>query len=160
MILDHIDHEIINQLQEDLPLLPCPYAFLAKQIGISETEYLIRLGQLKTNGVLRRVATVLRHRETGYKVNAMLVWKQNEPTADLVGAKLAELPWITHLYLRAGDEIWPYNMYAMVHARSEDEMSRLTSEIRALTGNPDIRVVKSVHEYKKVSMHFDFKERG
>lgn len=156
MIPDRIDQGIIKQLQSDLPLTSTPFATLAEQIGISEEEYLKRLNLMVQNGTMRRLAAVLRHRESGYVINAMLVWQQEEDTAASVGSQLAELEAISHLYLRATDEVWPYNMYAMVHARSEEELLATADKVRVLTSNKGIHMVRSVKEYKKVSMQYDF----
>jgi len=156
MIPDPIDQEMIKQLQGDIPLVVNPYAVLAEEIGISEEEYLQRIEKMQAQGIMRRLAAVLRHRESGYQVNAMLVWQQDEATADAVGDKLAEFNAISHLYLRSTDEAWPYNMYAMVHAQSEQELTTMAAHIADLTGNAAINMVKSVHEYKKVSMQYVF----
>lgn len=160
MVLDQIDRAIITQLQRDLPLVTHPFTVLGEEIGITEDEYLKRVQQLQSCGIMRRLAAVLRHRESGYIVNAMLVWRQDEDTADEVGQRVAQLEAVSHLYLRAADEMWPYNMYAMVHSQSEEGLAAAAGKVAEISGQKDISVIRSVHEYKKTSMQYRFRERG
>ncbi|MGE5380101.1 MAG: hypothetical protein ACM3NT_03430 [Methylocystaceae bacterium] len=156
MALDQVDRLIIIQLQGDLPLVPHPFSVFSKEAGITEDEYLERVKKLQSGGVMRRLAAVLRHRESGYTVNAMLVWQQDEDAADEIGQRLAGVEAITHLYLRAADEIWPYNMYAMVHARNEQELAAIVGKIGEIVGPKDISIIRSMREYKKTSMQYGF----
>lgn len=160
MVLDQVDRMIITQLQGDLPLIPHPFAALSKEAGITEDEYLKRVNRLQSSGIMRRLAAILRHQKSGYTVNAMLVWQQNEDTADEAGQRLAGLESISHLYIRAADEIWPYNMYAMVHARSEEELAAIAGKVAEIAGQKDISIIRSMHEYKKISMQYGLGREG
>lgn len=54
MTLDDIDRQLINLLQDDLPLTHRPFATLAEQLGLEEDALLDRVRALKEAGVLTR----------------------------------------------------------------------------------------------------------
>lgn len=53
-ILDQIDRDIVNLLQDDLPLISRPYAALADQLGMPEDALLTRIRKLREDGILTR----------------------------------------------------------------------------------------------------------
>ncbi|MEX0350828.1 MAG: Lrp/AsnC family transcriptional regulator [Paracoccaceae bacterium] len=54
MTLDATDRAILNRMQEDLPLTAHPYATVAAELGLAETELLARLSQMKQDRVITR----------------------------------------------------------------------------------------------------------
>jgi len=57
-----------------LPLAARPYAAIADQLGVDETEVIARLQNLQEQGIIKRMGIVVRHRALGYRANAMVVW--------------------------------------------------------------------------------------
>ncbi|MCP4157875.1 MAG: Lrp/AsnC family transcriptional regulator, partial [bacterium] len=51
--MDDLDRAILNRIQSNFPLVPHPYQSIAEDLGLSEKELLMRLVQLKENGVIR-----------------------------------------------------------------------------------------------------------
>ena len=73
-------------------------------------------------GVIKRFGVVVRHRELGYRANAMCVWDVPDApdagTVDALGEALAREPGVTLCYRRARAlPEWPYNLFCMVHGR-------------------------------------------
>ncbi|MES0826483.1 Lrp/AsnC family transcriptional regulator [Ruegeria sp. SCP11] len=54
MTLDATDRAILNRMQDDLPLTTQPYAAIAAELGISESELLNRLTRMKDERVITR----------------------------------------------------------------------------------------------------------
>ncbi|WP_170423918.1 Lrp/AsnC family transcriptional regulator [Ruegeria arenilitoris] len=54
MTLDKTDREILNRMQEDLPLVSHPYAVIAEELGIPENELLNRLNRMKDKRIITR----------------------------------------------------------------------------------------------------------
>ncbi len=54
MNLDATDRAILNRMQDDLPLTTHPYAAIAAELGISESELLNRLTRMKDERVITR----------------------------------------------------------------------------------------------------------
>ncbi|SHG89454.1 transcriptional regulator, AsnC family [Thermosyntropha lipolytica DSM 11003] len=152
--MDVLDREIIKALQGDIPLSSRPWQEIAENIGIKEEELLSRIRKFKENGIIRRLGAVVRHNKAGFTVNAMLALQVEESKADEAGLKLAGFEEISHCYLRKVPEDFPYNLFAMVHASSEEELAGIIKRIVEATGINEYRVLRSLREMKKVSMTY------
>ncbi len=54
MTLDDTDRRIVNRMQEDLPLCNTPFAAVATELGLTESDLLTRLEAMKASGVITR----------------------------------------------------------------------------------------------------------
>jgi siroheme decarboxylase len=55
---------------------------------------------------------------------------------DELGARIGELPGVSHCYRRPRRfPVWPYNLFAMLHGRSREEVERQAADIAALLGD-------------------------
>ncbi len=154
MLYDELDQQIIKFLQGDLPLESHPYAELAQRLQISEEEIIVRIGSLADRAIIRRIGAVLRHQQAGYRVNAMVAWRTDISNQDRSGQIMAEFEQVSHCYLRQVPSDFGYNLFSMIHARSEEELRHLLSEISAQTGLKEYLVIRSIREMKKVSMEY------
>jgi DNA-binding Lrp family transcriptional regulator len=154
MAYDHIERGIIEFLQADIPLAPRPYRYLSEELGCSEEEIISRIIKMKNRGLIKRLGAVLRHQKAGFTVNAMVAWKVDENTKDQAGQIMADFNEVSHCYLREVPEDFGYNLFSMIHARSEEELSELIDNIARQTGLKDYIIIRSVKEYKKTSMKY------
>jgi DNA-binding Lrp family transcriptional regulator len=154
MFEDYIDRSIIGLVQGDLPLQSRPFLDLAQDLGISEAEIVARVRSLQGQGILRRWGAVLRHRQAGFVANAMVAWKVEAERADELGQALAEFKEISHCYLREVPDEFAYNLFTMLHARTEEELEEILSLASLRTGLQDYLVIKSLKELKKASMQY------
>jgi DNA-binding Lrp family transcriptional regulator len=143
----------VKLLQRDLPLVSDPFAALVEgRPGLLTRDSLLDMGNaLKKRGVLRRYAAVLRHRKAGFTANAMTVWKPRTEEHLVRAAKLfaAEVA-VSHLYARTVHPgRWEYPLFAMVHARSEDELGQIVSRFSDEAEIADYLVLRSLREFKK-----------
>ncbi len=121
--LDDDDWRLVAALEAGLPLTPRPYHALSRQCGMPLDRVLARLSQWHACGVIRRFGAILHHRRFGYSHNAMCVWDVPDGRVDALGKRLARLCAVSLCYCRARRlPHWPYNLFAMVHTRSEDEL--------------------------------------
>lgn len=146
------DRRFLQVVQEELPLEPRPFAAWAEQLGITEDELVARMQDYKQRKWIRRFGVLLYHRKAGYTYNAMVALDVPSEQADTVGRRVAEFPYVTHCYRRTRHEAWPFNMYAMVHARSEEEYQQRVEEVKAAAGNFPTMVLLSTKEFKKTSL--------
>lgn len=142
-------------VQEDLPLVPRPFAEAAARLGISEEEVVRRIATFRNRKWIRRFAALLRHREAGYSHNAMVTWDVPAAECDAAGARAAAFPFVTHAYRRTRHAEWPYTLYAMVHARSAAECDERVGEVRAAVGDYPGATLLSTREFKKTSLRID-----
>lgn len=133
--IDAMDRRLILATQAGLPLTSRPFAAVADQLGIDETEVIERFARLKTTGVVRRIAAVPNHYAVGYRANAMTVWDVPDDRIDEVGARVGALDFVSHCYRRPRHlPAWRYNLFAMVHGRDRAEAERRIAELRAVIG--------------------------
>lgn len=157
--MDELDKKIIRRLQGEFPLVPRPYARLAEEIGIDQDVLLARLQQYRRQGLLRKMGAVLRHREVGFKANALCVWVVPENEMDRVGRVMSAHPRVTHCYARRPQAEWRYNFYTMVHGRDEAECRAIAAQLAQQAGVDDYALLFSVKEWKKATMRY-FTEDG
>jgi DNA-binding Lrp family transcriptional regulator len=134
-VLTDSDRRLLVALQEGLPIVAEPYAALASAAGLAQSDVLERLRDWVQAGVIRRLGVVVRHRELGYRCNAMVVWDVPDAVARPFGLNLAQQPGVTLCYrrVRRGPR-WPYNLYCMVHGRSRDAVRAQLQSIHEQTG--------------------------
>jgi hypothetical protein len=97
---------------------------------------------------MRRYCAVLRHQKAGYSHNAMTAWKFNNDENSL--KPFAESEAVTHLYIRSlHPGQWEYPLFAMVHAKSENELDGIISGLSERSGLADKLVLHSLREFKK-----------
>ena len=120
--LQDSDRPILQGLSQGLALCPAPYAALAEELGCPETHILGRIKALADAEILTRIGVIVRHRSIGWTANAMVVWNLAPERIEAAGHALAALPGISLCYERASvPGVWPYTLYAMIHARDRGE---------------------------------------
>ncbi|WP_170447894.1 siroheme decarboxylase subunit beta [Ruegeria arenilitoris] len=135
-MIDATDRRIIEALQGGLPLVPAPFAQVADDLGIEEATLLHRLAALKARGVIRRIAAAPNHYKLGMTSNGMTVWDVQDDLITELGARIGALPFVTHCYERPRAlPDWPYNLFAMVHGSSPDEVEDKRGQIAAILGS-------------------------
>jgi DNA-binding Lrp family transcriptional regulator len=133
--VDELDRRLIVATQAGLPLVPRPYDALAAQLGVDAATVQARLRRMLDDGVIRRIGAVPNHYALGYTANGMSVWDVADQRIDELGAEVGRLPFVTHCYRRPRRlPGWPYNLFAMVHGRSRDEVEDRCAIIGALLG--------------------------
>ena len=135
-MLDATDRRLIAVTQGGLPLTRQPYRALAEQLGLTESDVLSRLQGLLERGAIRRIGAIPNHYALGLTANGMSVWDIADNAVAEVGAKVGALDFVTHCYERPRHlPLWPYNLFAMVHGRTRDEVRAKVAEIAALIGH-------------------------
>jgi len=135
MEIDVIDRQIIQATQNGLPLVAEPYQAVAEQLGLSEQVVLQRMSAMQQQGVIRRIAAVPNHYKLGYRFNGMTVWDVDDVQVDCLGRKVAALAFVSHCYQRPRHlPDWPYNLFAMVHGKTEQDAERQVAMIAELLG--------------------------
>jgi DNA-binding Lrp family transcriptional regulator len=150
------DREVaaIRIAQEDLPLVPRPFAVLAEKISLTEDELLAILHSFIDRKLMRRFAAVMNHRSAGFKANAMGVWAVPEDELDEVGPQMAGFAAVSHCYRRPTYEDWPYTVFTMVHGRTARDCEDTIDAIASETGVDEYTLLWSIKEYKKTRVMY------
>ncbi|MGE5467440.1 MAG: AsnC family transcriptional regulator [Ignavibacteria bacterium] len=132
---DETDRRLIVATQGGLPRVPRPYEDLAARLGISSEEVRARLQRMLATGAIRRIGAVPNHYALGYTANGMSVWDVDDDHCDALGVAVGKLDFVTHCYRRPRHlPDWPYNLFAMVHAHTREEVESRLVVIRELLG--------------------------
>ncbi|HEX7648238.1 MAG TPA: Lrp/AsnC family transcriptional regulator [Noviherbaspirillum sp.] len=132
---DSIDRSIILATQKGLPLVARPYHLIAEQLGIEVEEVMARMRRMEESGVIRRIGVVPNHYAIGYRANGMSVWDLPDEHIDELGERVGRLEFVSHCYRRPRKlPQWPYNMFAMVHGKTREEVEAKVAVIAELLG--------------------------
>ena len=173
--LSDADRTRIRVACDDIPHTPTPF----KDWGVSCDELREDLAVKR----MRRFGAILRHQDAGFPCNAMVCFRiderretrdesgsagsqilchperfddviQNGAAVQKAGSILALNPHISHCYERPSFEKFPYNLYAMMHAQTPEDLDGYIKDAVALLGNTEYVVLHSLRELKKTSFKF------
>jgi DNA-binding Lrp family transcriptional regulator len=150
---DDSRHDLLRQLQGDLPVEKRPFRAVASRAGVNEEAVLDAIGQLAQQGVIRKFGAILRHQRAGITRNAMVVWAVLPDRTEEAGSVFASFREITHCYERRPLFEGRYNLFTMIHTAEgslEDRIARISSRV----GISDYQVLESLDEFKKSSMEY------
>ena len=139
MRIDDTNRRLIAATQAGLPMVAEPYRKIADDLGLDESDVMARLRAMQQSGIIRRIAVAPNHYALGLAANGMTVWDVADEVAIELGGAIGALEFVSHCYLRPRAlPDWPYNLFAMVHGVSRDEVAAKRAEIRTLLGD-DLR---------------------
>lgn len=129
------DRTLIEATQAGLPLSARPYGEIAARTGLAEAEVIARLRRLQERGIVRRIGAAPNHFLLGMTANGMTVWDVEDARVSSLGREVGALTFVTHCYRRPRAlPAWPYNLFAMVHGSSRDEVEAKRRQIAELLG--------------------------
>jgi len=150
------DRIIIRLTQDEFPIVEGPFSLYAEKLGMDEAFLLERFKKMNDGGVLRRIGAILYHRKAGYTANGMSVWRvEEEDRLDALGRLLASYKGVSHCYERTPyPPNWPYNLYAMIHGKSKEEVDGLVERVSKESGIKDYQILYSTREFKKTRVRY------
>jgi DNA-binding Lrp family transcriptional regulator len=154
MILTATDRRVILALSGDLPESLTPFDDVGVRLGISREELLGRMERLRRSGVLRRFGATVDHRKIGFVANAMVVWRVPGGTVERAAKAIASSRMVSHCYEREKRPTWPYNLYAMLHARTREECETFAGNIARTIGSEEYKVLFTLREFRKASRSY------
>jgi len=136
MALDELDRSLIRATQSGLPLVPRPYEAIGATLGVSGEQVRERMQAMLDAGLIRRIGAVPNHYRLGFTANGMSVWDVADDVVDTLGERIGLLPGVSHCYRRPRKlPVWPYNLFAMLHGRSREEVEQQASQIASMLGS-------------------------
>jgi siroheme decarboxylase len=136
--IDALARRLIQATQAGLPLVERPYHHLAGQLGVPAEDVVRRLNRMLDAGIIRRIGVVPNHYVLGYRANGMSVWDVPDEDVSGIGRRVGALDFVSHAYHRPRHlPMWPFNLFAMVHGRSREEVEAKVAEIADLIGPAD-----------------------
>jgi len=130
LILDSLDCRLIDTLSDGLPLCPRPYLEIGRALDLSEADTIQRIDSLRRSGVIKRFGIIVRHRELGYRANAMVVWDIPDDQVEAIGARMGACDGISLCYLRPRrPPAWNFNLFCMLHGKDRQAVLGLLDDI-------------------------------
>ncbi|MBL7180172.1 MAG: AsnC family transcriptional regulator [Pseudomonadota bacterium] len=147
--LDNIDRVILNRMQSNFPITPRPYLAIAKSLGFSEEEVLVRVARLKKRGIIRRIGGNFVPEKLGF-VSTLCAAKVPKDKIESFAEAVNRYPGVTHNYQRDNEfNIW-FTFIAPSMAVIEENLENISREagVTAILNLPSTRVYK-------IKAHFD-----
>jgi DNA-binding Lrp family transcriptional regulator len=134
-MLDEVDRRLISVTQAGLPLVAEPYRAVAEAAEIGESDVMARFERMLADGAIRRIGVIPNHYALGLVANGMSVWDVPDESVVEIGTRVGALEFVTHCYeRRRHPPLWPYNLFAMVHGHSREEVFEKVAFIADLMG--------------------------
>jgi DNA-binding Lrp family transcriptional regulator len=135
MSIDPVDLQIIRATQAGLPLTAQPYQVIADELGITAGQVMQRMSAMQEQGIIRRIGAVPNHYKLGYRFNGMTVWDIADEHINELGVRVGRPDFVSHCYHRPRHlPEWPYNLFAMVHSKSEQGVKNQVEQIADILG--------------------------
>jgi DNA-binding Lrp family transcriptional regulator len=151
--MDALDRQLLDLLQESLPLVPRPFAALGRELGLGEDEVLSRTQRLKESGIIRQIGPIFSSRRLGYR-STLVAFRVEPERLEEVAALISAHPGVSHNYSRNHFyNLW-FTLTLPPHQDVEDEIARLAEEghIDDYLNLPSLRLFK-------LGVHFDMSDR-
>ena len=148
---------LIGAIQRGLPLVSRPFAEVGAGTGLPESEVIAGLAQLQEQGVIKRMGVVVRHRELGYRANAMVVWDVPDDLISALGHCVGKFDFVTLCYQRPRRlPAWRYNLFCMIHGRDRDEVLSLVAQLEEQCSLHDVphEVLFSQRRFKQCGARY------
>lgn len=143
-----MNKELLRLMNQDLPV--CSEPFLKLAGSKKHEEFLIKkIRELKKKNIITSYSAKINQKKAGYLNNAMVVWDVDINDADSIAEIMVKYTEISHCYLRKKCAEFPYNLYTMIHAKTQKERSGIIKDIIKKTGLYNYIILKSVKEFKK-----------
>ncbi len=145
--------KVAGLLQGNIQLESRPFRKIADSCGVTEKEIINILKKLNTEGYIRKFGVILRHNKIGYTKNALVVWSVPQDKIKKAGITFASFPFVSHCYERNPVFKSKYNLFTMLHTKSED-MTSLINKMAVSIDIHDFLILESLKEYKKTSPEY------
>ena len=154
--LSPTDRAVVNELQQDLPLTARPFDQMSARLSMGVDEFLSHCQALIQRGVMRRFSASVSHNMLGFVANAMACWKVPADMVETAGREMATVQEISHCYERKTSPLWPYNLYAMMHAHTKEGCQSIADKLSSETGLDETGLVLlfSTREVKKTRVRY------
>ena len=127
--MDSLDRAIINELQGGFPICDHPYATVARNLGTTEDELLIRLSKMEQERIYSRFGPMYHAERMGGGLTLAALQVPDE-RYDEVTELVNKFPEVAHNYAREHD----LNMWFVVATERPERISEVIDEIEKQTG--------------------------
>jgi DNA-binding Lrp family transcriptional regulator len=128
--MDIIDKGILNALQKEFPLVRSPFDKLGRKFGLSESDTLARIQDLKRKGIVRQISAIFDSRRLGF-VSTLVAVKLAPAKLDSAGKIISAHPGVSHNYTRNHSyNLW-FTITLSASANLAEEVKKLAEQAEA-----------------------------
>ena len=128
-MMDQLDRKIINTLQAGFPISEQPYAEVAEQLGIDESDLMLRLKSLLQDKTLTRFGPMYDAEKLGGAFSLVAI-KVPEIEFDKVSEIVNSYDEVAHNYQRDHE----FNMWFVLATESPQKIIEINTDIERRTG--------------------------
>ena len=146
------DHEILQVIQDGVPVTREPFKEAADKLGMTQEELVERVKVMNENGLIRRFSANINQRKLGIVANAVVVWNIPDEKMDAAIPVFLGRGEISHIYERITyPGKWEYNLYTVVHDYDRESVNGFAKKLADLVGVDAYQVLFSKRRFKGTS---------
>jgi DNA-binding Lrp family transcriptional regulator len=150
--LDHVDRQLLDLLQESLPLVARPFAALGQALGLDEAEVLLRTRRLKEEEIVRQIGPIFSSHRLGYQ-STLAAFHVAPERLEQVAVRVSRHPGVSHNYSRNH----PYNLWFTLTLPPGRDLDAEIGRLAAETDVSDALNLPSLRRFK-LGVHFSMSE--
>jgi DNA-binding Lrp family transcriptional regulator len=127
--MDDTDRAIINRLQQSFPICERPYQQAAAELGIEESELIMRLESMLVHKQLSRFGPMYHAERLGGGLSLCAI-RVPEEEFERVNAQVNSFPEVAHNYARDHE----FSMWFVLATETPDRIAGVLEEIETATG--------------------------
>jgi siroheme decarboxylase len=149
--IDDLDKKLLQELQDNFPVVEKPWERVSSILGITENEVLQRLERLTKAGMIHKIGAIIDSAKIGLAAATLIAMSVPDARVTDVAKIINEYSNVSHNYLRDDQ----YNIWFTITAATEQEVDSIVAEILAKTGIEPSKVLNLPTEERfKINVRF------
>lgn len=146
---DMVDREVMNILQSDFRLVREPFRDIGDRCGLTESEVIDRVRELKRKNVVRQIGAIFDTRRLGY-TSTLVAMRFADDCLDRGAHILNAHPGISHNYARNGE----FNLWFTLALPPGKDIGAEVEKLTKLSGAETARLLPTIRFFK-IGVNFD-----
>ncbi|MEK7693738.1 MAG: AsnC family transcriptional regulator [Chloroflexota bacterium] len=141
--IDDLDQRLLNEMQDQFPLVREPFRELATRTGTTEDDVIRRLAAMRASGVLRQVSPIFDTKALGYATSLVAMRVPEErlaAAAEIVNAH----PGVSHNYRRTHE----FNMWFTIAVPAGSDLQAHVDALHRAAGAESTRMLPTLRLFK------------
>jgi siroheme decarboxylase len=149
-VLTDLQKKLLNDFQRDFPLSTTPFADIAANLNVSESDVLQAFQELNDKNFISRIGAIIPPNQIGSSTLAAISVPENE--LEIVAAKVNEFREVNHNYEREN----ALNLWFVVIANDSTHLNNVIHAIEQKTGYNVLRFPLEKEFFIDLSFKMDF----
>lgn len=142
-VLEPFDQLLLNEMQDRFPLVPEPFAELARRAGATEGAVIARLQAMRESGVLRQVSPIFDTKALGY-VSSLVAMRVADEQLARAAVVVNSHPGVSHNYKRTH----AFNMWFTIAVPPGADLQAHVDALHRLAGAESTRMLPTLRLFK------------